>query len=47
MKLAKWPLKAVSMMAVFFAFIGANTACWWIVHEPKKPQELRKLQKIK
>jgi cyclic lactone autoinducer peptide len=46
MKLAKWPWKAVGMMAGVFALIGANTTCWWIAHQPKKPEELLRLQKF-
>ncbi|MEF2965416.1 cyclic lactone autoinducer peptide [Paenibacillus sp. M1] len=46
MKLAKLPLKALSMTAGLFAVIGANTLCWWFVHDPEKPEELKKLRKF-
>ncbi|AVF20920.1 cyclic lactone autoinducer peptide [Paenibacillus larvae] len=46
MKLIKLPWKALSMMAGLFAFIGANTRCWWIAHQPEVPEELHKLRKF-
>lgn len=46
MRVAKIPWKAVCMMAGVFTVLGANTACWWIAHEPEMPEEVKKLRKF-
>lgn len=46
MEISKFPLKVLGMLAGLFAFAGANTQCMWFVHDPDKPKELKKLQKI-
>lgn len=40
------PWKLVSLLAITFAALGANTKCWWIAHNPVVPEELKKLKRI-
>lgn len=39
-------LKALSHIAMASAHAGANSACAFIFHDPKKPEALKKLKKF-
>lgn len=39
-------LKMLRILALFSAFVGANSLCVFCYHNPKKPEALKKLRKI-
>lgn len=42
----KFGLKMLERAALISAHAGANSACTYIYHDPKKPEALKKLKKI-
>lgn len=39
-------LKVLERTALASAYVGANSACGFIFHNPKKPEALKKLKKF-
>ncbi len=39
-------LKLLGVLALFSAFVGANSSCVFCYHTPEKPEALEKLRKI-
>lgn len=39
-------LKILGVLALYSAFIGANSSCVFCYHNPEKPEALKKLKKI-
>ena len=39
-------MKATNCVAVGVAGRNANLLCYWIFHEPKEPEEVKKLRKF-
>ncbi len=39
-------LKLLGALALYSAFIGANSSCVFCYHNPEKPEALKKLKKI-
>lgn len=46
-KIALKFLKNISTLSLGIAVLSANTASWWIIHQPKEPKELSRLKKIR
>lgn len=38
--------KAVCLSALLFAFMGANTSCVFVFHQPKMPEKVKKLRRF-
>lgn len=39
-------LKGIALCSFFFASFNANTTCMFIYHQPKLPDEVKKLRKF-
>ena len=39
-------LKLLGALALYFAFVGANSSCMFCYYNPEKPEALKKLKKI-
>lgn len=44
--ITKLGLSMLSLTALLSAYAGANTACCFLYHDPKKPAALRNLKKL-
>lgn len=45
-KLLSIVLKNIGSLAMGILFLSANTTSGWIAHQPKIPEEIKKLKKI-
>lgn len=44
--IAKLSLRILSLTALLSAYTGANMACCFLYHDPKKPEALKNLKKF-